>query len=115
MAYKAKYQLLEISCYDGIDPYSEVPNSNPLSLVQGFLFIFCVSLGQIQYSIIKNTSTLFRLSLLFYYTNPFALVRERTVPTEPPLVAQVSANFFLDREVSHIQRDGSPTAVISIF
>jgi hypothetical protein len=48
-------------------------------------------------------------------TNSVALVRERTIPTErPPLVGEVSPTFA-DREVSHGQCDGSPTAVISIF
>jgi hypothetical protein len=47
--------------------------------------------------------------------NSVAWVRERTVPTErPQLVGEVSANFCGYR-VSHGQRDGSPTAVISVF
>jgi hypothetical protein len=37
-----------------------------------------------------------------------ALVRERTTPTEqPPLLSEVSANFFADRGVSRGQRNGS--------
>jgi hypothetical protein len=47
--------------------------------------------------------------------NSVALVRERTIPTEPPpLVGAVSANFA-DRRASLSQRCGSPTAVISVF
>jgi hypothetical protein len=43
-----------------------------------------------------------------------ALVRERTIQTErPPLVSKVSTNFA-DRGVSRGQRNGSPTAVISV-
>jgi hypothetical protein len=41
-------------------------------------------------------------------------VRERTTPTERPLlVAEVNAKFA-DRGVTHGQCSGSPTAVISI-
>ena len=48
--------------------------------------------------------------------NSVALVRERTIPTErPPLVGEVSANFFADRGVSRGQRNGSPRPLISVF
>jgi hypothetical protein len=47
--------------------------------------------------------------------NSVASVRERTIPTErPPLVGDVSANFC-EKMLPRDQRDGSPTAVISVF
>jgi hypothetical protein len=44
--------------------------------------------------------------------NSVAVVSERTIPTEwPPLVGEVSANFYADRGVSRSQRGGSLKAV----
>jgi hypothetical protein len=41
--------------------------------------------------------------------NSVALVHERTIPTEwPPIVGEVSANFFRIEEMSRSQRGGSP-------
>jgi hypothetical protein len=48
----------------------------------------------------------------FYYV---VLVRERTVPTErPPLLGEVSANFFADRRC-YVVRAADPHGLILVF
>jgi hypothetical protein len=48
--------------------------------------------------------------------NSVALVRKRTILTvRPPLVGEVSANFFSGQWVSRGQRNESPRPLISVF